>query len=1038
MTSESHADPRLAAVLRADAAAVFHPIQHRGDVFRPDPLDVGRIHAEAREVFDALVARACDAQPNDSGRMLLVLGESGAGKTHLMRAFRSRVHAERRGFVSYVQMTSSASNYLRYVLRNVIESLGVAYDPEHGEATGLDALSNALCALPDACSDAELDLLRTTDDTGTLRRTAWRVGNRIVNRMLPHAAQDVDADVVFQLLFLQRGLPTVHRAVTRFLSCEELGARERELLGGVASRTRDEDPFVVLRSLARLVSVLDGGAFVICVDQLEDAYRPDADAEQPFRRVMLGLRELTDAVPNAVAVLACLGDYFEQVRHSVSQSVLDRITLDPQPIQLRATLDEDEAAALIGARLAFVLERHGVRPDPADPLAPFHREQLARLGALRIRDVLEACRRALELARARGTVPDLASLAIGDPQIPPTAPAAPAEDWQRTWDDFRTDLDRAPPDDEQELAQLIADTLAGSSVELPDGVRLDVSRDANRIRVSGAGRELLIGVCERAARGGGLQRQLVQLQNKAAGRIAAIVRSSSFPDNPRTIIARMLGEFVAEGNRRAVCSGTQWKAMLAMSEFARRHSNAAGFDAWRRRERPMLSLPVIRDVLRLDGVPGGVPGTPTESPAPVATPTPPGAADIRLGTTTGLRAAPLEIPLASLTRHAAFLGGTGSGKTTLALAIVEQALLAGVPVLCVDRKGDLAAYADPTRFASSHDPERARALRDAIDVRLWTPGDPAGRDLAVPILPAADAGLSAHEREVAVQHYAGALAAMLDPGRGRGASRQRTLAILQTGLGVLDACRGDATLGLRELCDAFAGPDPAITAALGQIDPKHLQKVAEQLECLRINERALLDNAAGERLDVAELLGLGLARGAATRLAIVSTGALGQQERILFLVTHLLVALGRYAERHPSGRLQALVLLDEADLYLPAGASPPTKAPLEHGLRRFRSAGIGLLLATQSPGDLDYRCRENVQSWFVGKVTQQTALKKLETLFGADRAAAQRVPGQSIGEFHLLQDGRCTPFRANRNLLETRQLAPAGIAALARGSSPRA
>jgi DNA helicase HerA-like ATPase len=80
-------------------------------------------------------------------------------------------------------------------------------------------------------------------------------------------------------------------------------------------------------------------------------------------------------------------------------------------------------------------------------------------------------------------------------------------------------------------------------------------------------------------------------------------------------------------------------------------------------------------------------------------------------------------------------------------------------------------------------------------------------------------------------------------------------------------------------------------------------------------------------------------------------------------------------------------MLDEADLYLPASAKPATKEPLESLLRRARSAGLGVFLATQSPGGLDYRARDNIGTWMLWRIQQAPAIQKLRPLLiglGAD------------------------------------------------------
>jgi DNA helicase HerA-like ATPase len=146
-----------------------------------------------------------------------------------------------------------------------------------------------------------------------------------------------------------------------------------------------------------------------------------------------------------------------------------------------------------------------------------------------------------------------------------------------------------------------------------------------------------------------------------------------------------------------------------------------------------------------------------------------------------------------------------------------------------------------------------------------------------------------------------------------------------------------------------------------------------------------------------------------------------------------MIELARFASAHPSGELQAVVMLDEADLYLPASGKPASKAPIENALRRFRSQGIGLLLASQNPGDFDYRSRSNILTWIVGKVTQTTSQKKLAPVFGdAGAGALERLATHATGEFCFVRDEAVRRFQANRNLLPTDQLPDADILRAAR------
>ena len=117
------ADPRMAAFLAPGCPEVFHSVATPTEIWKADPYDVETIHAEARAVFEHLLNRAGRTPPPPSGAVLVLLGEAGSGKTHLMRAFRTRAHGQDLGYCSYLQMTSEVSNYARYMLSNLIDGL---------------------------------------------------------------------------------------------------------------------------------------------------------------------------------------------------------------------------------------------------------------------------------------------------------------------------------------------------------------------------------------------------------------------------------------------------------------------------------------------------------------------------------------------------------------------------------------------------------------------------------------------------------------------------------------------------------------------------------------------------------------------------------------------------------------------------------------------------------------------------------------------------------------------------------------------------
>lgn len=92
-------------------------------------------------------------------------------------------------------------------------------------------------------------------------------------------------------------------------------------------------------------------------------------------------------------------------------------------------------------------------------------------------------------------------------------------------------------------------------------------------------------------------------------------------------------------------------------------------------------------------------------------------------------------------------------------------------------------------------------------------------------------------------------------------------------------------------------------------------------------------------------------------------------------------------------------------------------------MRRWRSAGLGVLLASQSPGDFDYKCRDNIRHWLVGKVQQNTAITKMRPmLHEAKTDIAAKLPGLGAGQFYLVRDGQVESLQARRSLITAEQI----------------
>lgn len=333
------------------------------------------------------------------------------------------------------------------------------------------------------------------------------------------------------------------------------------------------------------------------------------------------------------------------------------------------------------------------------------------------------------------------------------------------------------------------------------------------------------------------------------------------------------------------------------------------------------------------------------------------------------------------------------------------------------------------------DPERdafRRALVSRVDVAVYTPGHPEGRGLALPVLPAGVAQMTSFEQAQVARTASQALAEMIGLRNGQRAEGKR--AVLQKALEFLAPDQKDA-LSVSDLHTFVAEKDVAFLGDLGGL-AKFVDELAIDLDIMLTRKRALLESGA-DRLDAGALLGRsGSGASDRTRLSIVSTKFMPSAQDEQFWVAQLLIEVYRWASKNPSNRLQAVLLLDEADKFLPATREPATKQPVENLLRRARSMGMGVMLATQNPGDFDYRCRDNILTWLVGRLTQMRGIEKIGEMFHEAHADTKALVGQKVGQFHLLTERVVTRLKVTRNSVslpsqipddEILQLAAAGV-----------
>lgn len=377
---------------------------------------------------------------------------------------------------------------------------------------------------------------------------------------------------------------------------------------------------------------------------------------------------------------------------------------------------------------------------------------------------------------------------------------------------------------------------------------------------------------------------------------------------------------------------------------------------------------------------------------------------------------------ADLTTHAVVTGMTGSGKTGLCVVLLEEAALKGIPAIIIDPKGDLTNlllhFPDlaPQDFQPWIDSELARragktleqlaedaaeswrnglrewgipqeslsTLKNSAQFAIYTPGSDSGIPVSVLSSLAAPGLIWRDNREVLREKIASTVTALLglvgyndiDPLRSREHILLATL--------FENAWSQGKDVELKELILQTQNPD---FKNLGAFSVDTFFPAKDRMELAMVLNNILAAPAferwrEGQALDIASML---RAEDGRPRHNVFYLAHLPDNER-MFFVTLLLSAIETWM-RTQSGAssLRALVYMDEIYGYFPPVSNPPSKPPLLRMIKQGRAFGVGLLLATQNPADIDYKGLSNAGTWFIGKL--QTEQDKNRLLDGLESAA---------------------------------------------------
>jgi len=392
-----------------------------------------------------------------------------------------------------------------------------------------------------------------------------------------------------------------------------------------------------------------------------------------------------------------------------------------------------------------------------------------------------------------------------------------------------------------------------------------------------------------------------------------------------------------------------------------------------------------------------------------------------------------------LCTHGVVLGMTGSGKTGLCIALLEEAAMDHIPSIIIDPKGDIAnlMLAFPGLDAASfrpwiqedearrknttpevlaestaelwknglarwgQSPERIAAYRDNIDINIFTPGSRAG--IPVSILSSLDAPPFEvmDDAELAGERIESTVTSLLALVGVSGDALQSPEAVLLSNI-FHHAWSAGQDLTLETLIRHIQRPS---FDKVGVIDLEaFLPERARHSLALRFNNLVASPGFAtwldGPPLDIPAMLHAPDGR---PRCSIFSIAHLDDTQRMFFVSLLLNQLVGWMRTQNGTSSLRAILYMDEIFGFLPPTANPPSKRPMMTLLKQARAYGLGCLLATQNPVDLDYKALSNIGTWFLGRL--QTERDKARVLDGLEGAATTQGAGFNRREMDRLLSG---------------------------------
>ena len=392
--------------------------------------------------------------------------------------------------------------------------------------------------------------------------------------------------------------------------------------------------------------------------------------------------------------------------------------------------------------------------------------------------------------------------------------------------------------------------------------------------------------------------------------------------------------------------------------------------------------------------------------------------------TNGQNFAPLVYKNKDLTTHAAIIGMTGSGKTGLGISLLEEAAIDNIPSIIIDPKGDMGnlLLTFPSLQGSDFEPwieeqdavnnglsiaelalktaqtwkngveadfqnqEIIQILKDSADFTIYTPGSASGVQISILSSFKAPSVEVLEDNELLVSLINSTVSSILSLIDEKDDSSSKEFILISTIF--MNSYANQKDLSLEELITCIVTPP---FSKVGIFDLETFFPQSERLK-LALKLNTIIANPSfkswieGEPLDISNLL---YDESGKAKVSIFSIAHLNDSQRMFFVSLLLNQMVSWMRRQEGTTSLKALLYMDEIFGYFPPNSNPPSKQPMLTLLKQARSFGVGIILSTQNPVDIDYKGLANIGTWFIGRL--QTKQDKEKVIDGLSSAVEGKI-----------------------------------------------